>query len=163
MSLLSDQVVQVLQSPNVVGDATTRLTVPISEHFTLMSGVYKQIVGYLAPRNAEYTYVLDINTGEPLQLPQGYLWISFNTKAVELFDSSVSLDFYFTDSTDLGTFNTISIDGYNASELNTFTYDEQDQEGFGNDNTGYNWIVAYNNNYPDIITGGVLKVIVEYI
>jgi hypothetical protein len=161
MSLLSDSTAQVIDASNVSSLGSTYLSPQVTTHFSLMSGVFKQIIGYVIPRDQEYTYVIDSETGLPLQMPQGYVPIAIYTAPLQSLNPSDYFYFYFLESLENQN-NYYDIGDWSGEDLNTFTYNEVDQDASGLEYQGLNYIGVYNNNYPTPITTGILKVIVEY-
>ena len=163
MSLLSEDKAQVIEATNLNILGQTRLPYKVTTQFSLLSGVYKQAVGYVTPRNEEYTYVLDLITNAPLKLPQGFLPVAAYTVPLQLFNNSSDVYLYFTD-TVTNPVNTQDIGGgWIGEDLNTFTYNEIDEQANALTYEGYNYVVMYNNNFPTPITSGISKVIIEYI
>ena len=163
MSLLSENTAVVGQANYVDVSALTLITPPISTHFSLLAGTYKQAVGYVAPRTEEWNYVLDLNTNEPLKLPDGYLPISVAIAAVQNLPDDISYEWYYVDSpTDPANANIFTGASWNGSDINSKTYYEDNTQGVGLNFQGYNWIVFKNEDYPTPVPYGVMKVVIEY-
>lgn len=162
MSLISEDVTVVGQG---LIDVTclTYLTPPITAHMSLLTGMYKQAVGYVAPRTEEWNYVLDVNTNEPLRLPNGYLPISVAIRSVQNLPDDSSFQWYYVDApTDPANANYFGGTSWSGLEINNKTYYEDNAQGVGLNFDGYNWIVFQNDNFPTTVSTGVMKVVVEY-
>ena len=167
MSLLSEDVALIAQAQQVTIGGLTIVAPPVSEHFSLLSGAFKQKVGYAAPRSAEYTYVLDIHTGEPLELPQGHLPTLILFTPVQTFLSGAEFTSYLVDSpTDPVTANKAFIETLYEDDINYSYYDYFAENVWdvpsGDQTAGYNWVVFRNSNYPTPVTAGVVKVAIAY-
>lgn len=166
MSLLSEDVSNVAQSEQVQINGLTIVAPSPSEHFSLLTGFFKQKVGYVVPRDSEYSFVLDITTGEPLQLPEGNLPTMVLYTPIQKVPSDTQLYAYLVDDLNLDNANFILNDYMFADRINysycnyfaEYTYDPVS----GVDTAGYNWMVFYNDNYPNPVTAGAIKVVIAY-
>lgn len=166
MSLLSENVSLVAQAQDVQSAGLTIVAPSVSTHFTFMSGTAKEVVGYVAPRNDQYTYVLDVNTGKPLELPNEYLPILGLYTAVQNVPDMTSLYVNLIDSpTDPDNGNTIYVTSLDENRVNGGYYEYFSENVFnppsGLDTAGYRWIVIEKNS-PDPILSGIIKVVISY-
>ena len=112
----------------------------------------------------EWAYVLNIENDEPLQLPSGYIPIGVAMTPIQYLPDAASLSWYYVDApVDAGNANQLSGTSWNGSDINQKTYYEEDQQMTGLDYLGYNWIAFQNDDFPDPIDSGVIKVVIEYI
>lgn len=164
MSLLSENVATVGKAEYVDVSSLTLLTPSIATHFPILSGRYKQLVGYVLPRTEEWNYVLDVNTNEPLQLPNGYLPVAVAISAVQKLPDDISYEWYYID-TPVDPVNGDYFGGssWNGSDINSNTYYEEDQQVKGLTFEGHNWIVFKNEDYPTPVPYGMMKFVIEYI
>lgn len=170
MSLLSEEVSLVGQAQELVSKELTIVYPPVTTHLSLLSGIFKQAVGYMYPRPQDgyWTYVVDVNTGKPLQLPQGHLPLFINCTPIQNLAGGEDNDWYlyFVDSpTDPGFYGAYSIDSWSSNDINNKTCDDVTGSSLtGETYLGYNYIAFYNDYYPDLtFTTGCVKVVVEYI
>lgn len=162
MSLLSEDKSTVAQG-NLVVKCQALVTPSVTQHFSLLSGSFKQLVGYLTPREKEYTYVVD-TTGAPIELPQGYAPIGIIITPIQNVPDDADFNWWFMDSTDPNTASTQLGANILGTDMNGNAFSEG-LSGYarGVDYLGYQWIAFQNNNYPSVLTAGVMKVIVQYI
>ncbi len=162
MSLVSEDVSTVAQGIIEVSN-TALITPQAATHFSLMTGMYSQIVGYVVPRTDEWNYVLDVNTGEPLKMPNGYLPISVAISSVQDLPPNISYEWYYCDSpVDPANANKFTGASWNGEDINSKTYYEDNSKGVGLTFLGHNWIVFKNEDYPDPVAYGVIKFVIEF-
>lgn len=165
MSLLSNNVATVNSSTFTVATESLVLPQEAAKALTLENGAYKQAVGYVAVRDQKWTYILDIKTGEPLQLPQGYVPTGFYFKAVQDVPLSARLEFLTIDSTvDPDNADYVQIIFFvGTAELNPGVYRRADSNTSGEDYENRNYLVVYYDDYAtDPLTSGVVQVAVTY-
>jgi len=161
MSLLTNDRAQVIDAQVLVGTGLTTFSAEAATKLLLSNGLIKQAIGYVTPRTSEYTEVLDVFTGQPLELPQGYVPLNIYTIPLQNYPTNTYVYFYFQDSQG-STINAGAGNGWDDTQLNTYTYDETDSNASGLDFQGYNNMVVYNDNHPTPITSGISKVVIEY-
>lgn len=168
MSLLSENVATVAQANTVVSQNLTLITPPITVHMPLLNSVYKQVVGYVAPRGEEYTYVMDVATGKPLELPDVFVPMGISLSAVQALPVNIDdplFYLYFVNSTTIDGSLALLAGNVPAHDINSKAFVAPVEElGLGIDyGEGYKWLAFQNNNYPTPLPSGVVKVIVQYI
>lgn len=177
MSLLSETKSQVGECNTLITKSQTIVYPPLTIHLPLLTGTFKQAVGYAYPREALWTYVIDLHTGRPLQLPQGSIPMSISiTPTVALLQGDennscpYTLYTYFINfPNDPDNHDYTYIDSWCPEELNNKTVDDTLCQSLsspycGLSNLGYNYIAVYNDYYPDItFQTGCLKFVVEYL
>jgi len=167
MSLLSESVSQVAQSQNLVSSGLTFVAPPVTTHFSLLGGSYKQVVGFVMPRGEEYSYVLDLFTGQPLELPEGYMPTVTCVSAIQEVPDESNLNVLLVNSvTDPANADSLIAGNWYGIEINARAY------YYNSENTvarvtglafqGYNWIVLKNLDYPTPILSGIIKVVIQY-
>jgi hypothetical protein len=161
MSLLSYDRAQVIDAQNLVSNGFSLLSAQATTGLTLQSGLFKQAVGYMVPRNEELTFVLDINTNEPLRLPQGYVPLQLYTVPLQQYTNSPLLCFQVVNDNN-NTFDFGTCSGWDKTQLNTWTLDEIDDAATGLTYLGFNRIAIKNLNYPTPVSNGISKVVLEY-
>lgn len=164
MSLLSSNVATVNSSEYVVPTQSLQLPQNSTRFLGLKNAAYKQALGYVAVRGQKWTPVMDLKTGEPLQLPQGYLPVGFYFKAVQDVPNTANLTFYTIDSlVDPDTANFVAIISlFGTLELNPGFYMRVDPNTSGEDYENRNYVIVRNTNYPAPVASGVLQVVVTY-
>jgi len=167
MSLLTDDKAQVVEAQNFVmqggGGASAATTTNTA---TAVSGVtLKTVVGYVTPTNQEYTFVLDLQTKQPLQLPEGFLPITLFTVPLQQYETNNVLIYAsFVDSS-TNPANVREVDNWSGNQLNSvYTYTEiNDIQNNALYYQGYNWLAFRNYYYPTPITSGISKIVLQYI
>lgn len=166
MSLLSENVSQVAEAQEVQTKGLTIVAPPVSTHFPLLSGVYQQVVGYVAPRNDQYSYVLDLKTGAPLKLPENMLPTVIMFTAVQNLSYSNFIAWYVDSDIDPDNANKQLCDNLSDNRINAGRYQYQAENTYnpvsGLATNGYRWIVFENDDYPDPVLTGVVKVVQAY-
>lgn len=162
MSLLSETVSTVTTSPQVVSLSSLSIPASATSNFTLLNGALKQAVGYVVPSEQEWTPVFDINTMQPLELPQSFVSIIFFVKAIEPVNSS-DLQLFFTNNLDDPSIQNYQI----TNNIPSYNYPYGFYSKFSTNVNGYstlglNYIVCKNNAYNLQTTTGVFKVVLFY-
>lgn len=165
MSLLSEDVSQVAESQELLSKKLAIVFPQVTQHLPLISGVFRQAVGYCSPRDQEYTYVIDPLTGQPLKLPEGSIPISVYTTPMQFLPNDSYFYMYFVDTPTINNnTNTYYIDSWDGYIYNNRTREETaGGKVSGSDFQGYNWITMYNDYFPDPNPTGVIKFVIEYI
>lgn len=165
MSLLSENAATANASSYVVSTDSLTLPQKATQFLTLDNAAYKQALGYVAVRDQAWTPVLDVFTGKPLQLPQGYVPTGFYFKAVQDVPNNSRLEFLTIDSV---------IDPYNADydaiiffvgsqELNPGVFVRVSPNTSGEDYENRNYVIVFNTDYQtNPLTTGLVQVIVTY-
>lgn len=163
MSLLSEQVATVTSSSNFLALQSLVLPLEAVSFLSLSNGAFQQAVGFVEVRNQEWTPVLDITTGEPLQLPQGYVPSGFYVRAYENVPNNANLQLLTIDSiVDPPTAISVPVFNINPYELNAGLYYRVALNTSGVDYNGRNYLIFKNLLYPTPVTTGALQVIVTY-
>lgn len=168
MSLLSEDKSFVGQAQQIKVTCDTLVDTSLTTHFPIASGLYRQVVGYAAPRSDRYTYVLDVETGQPLEFPEGFLPTLILFTAVQpLAPNGIEIQAWYVDSpTDPENANQILCDNLWVSRINSGRWADQAQTSFqpvaGVNTNGYRWLVLENTDLPDVLTAGVVKVVQAY-
>jgi hypothetical protein len=173
MSLISEDKSTVGNSNDVVVRGFNAIAKPVSTiDFPLSQGFLKQKVGYATPRAELWTPFYDADTGLPMQLPQGYMFITYylTAKMAPLVSPEEYSYWYFELVSDpLNPDNDYyepSNNGWYQDQINHAIYAEEDEYTSGNNTLGYNYPFLYNdyylypNYYP---TSGVVKLVIFYI
>ena len=166
MSLLTDDKAQVVEAQIFVMQGGSTFTTNTNTATTESSLALKTVVGYVTPRDQEYTFVLDLQTKQPLQLPEGFLPITLFTVPLQQYETNNAVQVVpsFVNSSTNPT-NSLGISYWSGEELNgVYTYDEiNDIQNNAFYYQGHNWLAFYNNYYPTPITTGISKVVLQYI
>lgn len=163
MSLLSEKVATVTSSLNVVPTQSLVLPLEAVPFLNLSNGAFQQAVGFVEVRNQEWTPVLDITSGEPLQLPQGYVPSGFYVRAIENVPNNSNLQLLTIDSiVDPLTATSVPVFNINPYELNAGLYYRVALNTSGADYNGRNYLIFKNLLYPVSVATGTLLVIVTY-
>ena len=160
MSLLSETVSNVAQGNLDLN--TLYVTPQVTDSFTLLNGTFKQAVGFAVPRDQEYTFVIDVNTGLPLELPSGYVPIAFTMKSIEPVPPLASLSLYLTKSLTNPGMDVKGVFDWTGHNINAGTYNETDSKATGLDFAGYQYVTIYSNDFPAPVVTGTIQVVVEY-
>lgn len=164
MSLLSENTGTVNASEYVVSPSSL-LPAQATRFLTLENAPgFQQQVGYVAVRSDEYTPVLNVTTGEPLQLPQGYVPTGFFMKAIQDVSSDARLRFLAVNSLEdpsaPGSVEILFVVG--THELNPGIFQRAPANTSGEDYDALNYLVVQNDSYPTPVTTGVVQVAVTY-
>ena len=168
MSLLSEDKSLVAQALQVTVACDTTVDTSITTFLPISSGLYRQVVGYAYPRNERYTYVLNVETGEPLEFPEGFLpTLILFTAVQQLAPNGIEIQAWYVDSpTDPDNGNKVLCDNLWVSRINAGRWANQAQTSFqpvaGVNTNGYRWLVLENTDLPDVLTAGVVKVVQAY-
>lgn len=163
MSLLSEQVATVTSSPNVIVTDSLVLPLEATTFLNLSNGAFQQAVGFVEVRDQEWTPVLDITSGEPLELPQGYVPSGFYARALEYVPNDANLQLLTIDSiVDPPTATSVAVFNVNPYELNAGLYYRVALNTSGVDYNGRNYLIFKNLLYPAPVATGALQVIVTY-
>lgn len=161
MSLLSEVATTVGQSVYSQNENHTLMKPQVTQNFPIAFGVPKQVVGYCALGSSEYAFVLDAQTGQPIELPEHYLPVFVFLAPIRECDplDDISVGFSATD-TDLN--DSYEITDWYGSDINV-----KAMYGFGGTNqsfdySGRRYMYMLNYTFPTP-TNAVLKVALQYI
>lgn len=171
MSLLSEEVSNVGQCTDLVVNQQAIVYPPVADHLAFMSGTFKQAIGYVFPRAKQWTYVIDVKTGKPLQLPEGHIPLyGYFTPMQDLpFGSQVDWYWELTASPEFPENDYYDVEYWDSAEYNGKTVDDVlcqigNSPYCGLSLKGYNWVTMYNDYWYDYIPDtGCLKFVMEYI
>lgn len=164
MSLLTEEVAQISESQDLI--AVREAYVYPNDHFSLLSGVFKQAIGYCFPRgNDLWYYFIDSKTGTPMKLPDGAVILRAYFTGIQSLPPDSYFYWYILDSpVDPDNSNYYEVDGwYGYNYNNKIAEKVSGGKGSGLDYPNYNYVALYNDyaGGSNISSGGV-KVVVEY-
>lgn len=153
MSLLSETKTTVAQANTLQATETTSLGTSSTLGFPISSGQLKQKVGLCTLGSSEYAPVIDLATGQPMELPQGYIPMLIFFSAEETLNNN-TIGFL------VSTSPTSFVDMYDISDFNGTYINYKVMYNFagtwlGSDFIGRNFFCLVNYSYPTVTTGVV--------
>lgn len=153
MSLLSETKSNVCQASTLVSTNTMDLPLTTTMSFPMTSGQYKQKVGVCTPGPLEFAPVIDIVTGEPIELPQGYIPMFVFLNAVEPLNDNYIGPNFSTSLTSIG--DSYSPTYWAGTDINyKVVYDFNSTFVFSN-LVNRKYLLIQNFSYPTVTTGTV--------
>ena len=153
MSLLSETKTTVAQTQKLIATQSTDLSTASTLAFPISSGQLKQKVGLCELGSNQYAPVIDLATGLPMEMPQGYIPMLLFFSAEETLNNN-DIGFLFS-SSPTSFANIYEVSDWLGMDINYKVVYNFGGTWVGSDFIGRNFLCLINYDYPTVTTGVV--------